>query len=183
MEIMEKPTFFPLLFRFYSHCLVFPFNELGLEMENLFRQIELQCENTMQEHLANRALDVLNSFLAAETGNLQGEYSRMFAVIENNDPLVAINFTEYSDSPSLDKLLDNMYDSDLALSYDEAPESITNLLDYFSLIVESELAVELMPVFIGILDAFGKQLLKQTTLQYYASLGNALLELNQLISE
>lgn len=183
MEYSENTSFFPLLFRFYSHALVFPYDELRLELEHIFRELELQCENNMHEHFANRALDVLNNFVETDINGLQGEFGRMFGLHDNIAPPVGINFTDYSASPEVDDLLDKMYESELALNFDEAPESITNLLDYFSLIVDSGEALSLMPLFTSILQGFGKRLIDKTSLQYYDSIGKALLELNQIIAD
>lgn len=183
MEEMEHTSFFPLLFRFYSHSLVFPYEELRMELEHLFRRLELQCENPMHEHFANRALALLNSLLEADMGDLQGDFGRMFGLRENGDPPVTINFTEYSNAPEVDDLLDKMYESDLALNFDEAPESITNLLDYFSLIVESEDGIKYMPLFTSVMSGFAKKLIAETSQPFYESVGKALLELNQIIAD
>lgn len=180
---MLDNTFYIQLFRYYSKCLTFPYDELRLELQHLFRQLEIHNRNTLDEQLAAHALDVLNFLQGEEISALQAEYTRIFTHEEGSDPLVSILFTDYATPEITEPVLDAMYDNLVDVSFDESPDSITNFLEYYSLLAETEDVLESLKTFVQVIGPFSKALYGNTTLNFYKELAKGLNEVAAVFAD
>ncbi len=180
---MTDNTFYIHLFRFYSKCLTFPYEELRLELQHIFRQLEINNRNEMEEHLAAHALEILNYFQGEDMSALQAEFTRMFTHDEDQDPLVSILFTDYGRGENTEHILDAMYENLVDISFDESPDSIPNLMEYYSLLAESEEINNAVKDFSSIIAPFSQKLLPGTTLGFYKEVSKGLSEISEIFEE
>jgi nitrate reductase assembly molybdenum cofactor insertion protein NarJ len=180
---MTENTFYTHLFRFYSKSLAPPYNELGLELLHIFRQMEIACQDELHEQLAAHCLDILNFFQGEDMSTLQGEYTRMFSYTEGEEPAVSIRFTSYGDPQAGFELMEKMYDSLLEISYDESPDSIINFLDFYSYLSENENVADYMEKFIGVAAAFSRHLNQAANINFYREVATGLNELCLFFNE
>lgn len=176
-------TFYSYIFRFYSKSLTFPYNELGWELQHLFRQMEVLYQNDLEEQLAGHALEVLNYFQGEEMITLQGEFSRMFSHVEGEEPLIAIHFTSYGNPGDADMILDHLFESTFDVSYDEAPESIINLLDYYSYLAETDDILEKLAEFVSVIKDFSQKLYDGSNINFYKELAKGLNEIAGVLAD
>ena len=160
---MIDNSFYTEIFRFYSKCLTFPYDELRLELQHIFRQLEIKNQNEIDEMLASHTLDVINFLQGEEISALQAEYARMFTYEEGQEPLVSILFTDYGNIEQTENILDDMYESLVDISFDESPGSITNMLEYYSLLAETGDIITSLKVFSSVIEPFSRQLYKEST--------------------
>jgi len=180
---MTEDAFFIQLFRFYSKCIAAPYNELGLELQHIFRQMEVNSMNELDEQLAAHCLDILNYFQGEDLVTLQAEFSRMFSHIEGEKPQISIRFTDYGDFDETQRILDSMYDSMLELSFDESPDSIINFLDYFSYLSEEGDVSGDLAVFNMVIKPFSEQFFKVANINFYKEVAKGLNELCQIFND
>lgn len=174
--------FYIHLFRFYAKALSFPYTELAFELQHIFRQLEINSQNELDEQLAAHALEVLNYFQGEEMSTMQGEFGRLFSSGEDSAALVSSLFTSYGPAEVAEELLDEMFETLLELRFDEAPESIVNLMDYYSFLAETDLDLEKLTPLVAILKEFSKTLYDITIINYYKELGKSLNELSALFN-
>jgi hypothetical protein len=180
---MNKDAFFIHLFRFYSKCIAAPYNELGFELQHIFRQMEVNSQNEVDEQLAAHCLDILNYFQGEDLSVLQAEFSRMFSHIEGEAPLLSIRFTDYGDFEETREIMDSMYDSMLEISFDESPDSIINFLDYFSYLSEEGDVSTALLAFSMIIAPFSEQFYKVSNINFYKEVAKGLNELCTLFND
>lgn len=176
-------TFYSHIFRFYSKSLTFPYTELGLELQHLFRQMEVLCQNELEEQLAGHTLEILNYFQGEEMSTMQGEYSRMFAHVEGEDPLLAIHFTAYGNPGDADQILDHLFDSSFDVTYDEAPDSVINLLDYYCYLAEADDIIDKLPEFASVIENFSQSLYQVSNINFYKEVAKGLHEMAKVLAE
>ena len=174
---MVESSFFIYLFRFYSKCIAAPYGELGFELQHIFRQMEITSQNELDEQMAAHCLDILNYFQGEELSALQAEFSRMFSHIEGETPLVSIRFTDYGNFEDVQKIMDDIYDSMLEVSYDESPDSLINFLDYFSYLSEAGEVVNVLNVFTMVIFPFSEQFYNASNINFYKEVAKGLNEL------
>ncbi len=180
---MVDNNFYIQIFRFYSKCLTFPYDELRLELQHIFRQLEINNQNELDEQLAAHTLDVLNFFQGEDISALQAEYTRMFTHEEGEEPLVSILFSDYGNDAQAEQLLDDMYENLVDISFDESPDSIPNLLEYYSFLAESEEIIDSLKIFSAVIEPFSRQLYTSTTLNFYKEISKGLSELADIFEE
>ncbi|KAA3609909.1 MAG: hypothetical protein D8M58_08300 [Calditrichaeota bacterium] len=180
---MVDNTFYIQLFRFYSKCLTFPYDELRLELQHIFRQLEINNQNELDEQLAAHTLDVLNFFQGEDVSALQAEFTRMFTHEEGDAPLVSLLFTDYGNVEKAEIILDDMYESLVDISFDESPASISNLLEYYSFLAETEEVLDALENLSLIIEPFGKKLYAESTLNFYKEIAKALSELASVFTD
>ena len=174
---MIESQFFVHLFRFYSKSLAPPYGELGLELQHIFRQMEITSQNELDEQIAAHCLDILNYFQGEELSALQAEFSRMFSHIEGEDPLISIRFIDYGDAEQVQNIMDDIYDAMLEVSYDESPDSLINFLDYFSFLSESGEIIAALPVFTQVMADFSGKFYNISNINFYKEVAKGLNEL------
>ena len=174
---MVESSFFIHLFRFYSKCIAAPYSELGLELQHIFRQMEISSQNELDEQLAAHCLDILNYLQGEEISVLQAEFSRMFSHIEGEAPLISIRFTDYGQAEAVQKIMDDIYDTMLEVSYDESPDSLINFLDYFSYLSETGEVLDALALFSMVLNPFSEEFYKVSNVNFYKEVAKGLNEL------
>jgi nitrate reductase assembly molybdenum cofactor insertion protein NarJ len=180
---MEDNIFFVHLFRFYGKCLGFPYTELGLELQHLFRQMEVSSQNELDEQLAAHCLDILNNFQGQEMSALQAEYARLFSHIEGEDASVSILFQDYGNPGNADAILEEIYDSLMDITFDESPDSMINFLDYYSYLSESGGITEKLSAFVDIVQPFSQKLFTSSGIYFYKETAKGLEELCDIFAE
>jgi len=180
---MTEDAFFIHLFRFYSKSIAAPYNELGFELQHIFRQMEVNSQSDVDEQLAAHCLDILNYFQGEDLSVLQAEFSRMFSHVEGEAPLLSIRFTDYGDFEENQRIMDNMYDSLLEISFDESPDSIINFLDYFSYLAEVGEVSAALPEFSMVIAPFSEKFYKASNINFYKEVAKGLNELCSLFND
>lgn len=178
-----ESSFYIHLFRFYSKCLAAPYDELGFELQHIFRQMEISSQNELDEQLAAHCLDILNYYQGEDTSSLQAEFTRIFSHIEGEAPLVSIRFTDYGDKERAQDILDEMYDSMLEISYDESPDSLINFLDYYSYLSETGEVVDALATFSMIFVPFCKKFYTAANINFYKEVAKGLSELAAIFKD
>lgn len=180
---MTDNSFFTHLFRFYSKCLAPPYGEVGLELQHIFRQMEITSQNELDEQLAAHCLDILNYFQGEDLSTLQAEFTRIFSHVEGEAPLVSIRFTDYGNFEEVQNIMDDIYDSLLEVSYDESPDSIINFIDYYSFLSESGEIIDSLPAFSKIVIPFSEQFYSVSILNFYKEVAKGLNELCTIFND
>ncbi len=174
------PRLVSLAARFYSRALRYPYDELTHEFQHLFREMEKYISTHIDNTITTRVLDVLNFYQGEEMRDLQAEFTRLFTPVENQEPLVSRYLSDFSVSMDSNDLQDRLYESALMLDVEEAPDSVCNVLDYFSALVEEapEEAEEVYEAFLKkSIPAFNENMFNGTTLNFYKELAKGLNEL------
>ena len=180
---MIDSSFFIHLFRFYSKCIAAPYSELAFELQHVFRQMEITSQNELDEQLAAHCLEVLNYFQGEEISSLQAEYTRMFSHPEDKQPLISICFTDYGNAEEAQRIMDDIYDTMLEVSYDESPDSLINFLDYFSYLSETGEVVDVLRQFVMIMMPFSQQFYKASNINFYKEVAKGLNELSVIFND
>jgi TorA maturation chaperone TorD len=133
----------PLFLRFYARCFLYPYEEMGYELQHLFRQLE-RGEILEKEvpHL-EQVLNIVNSYQGEEIKILRENFVSLFTQWEGHlpeCPLLASDFMKgfdkvYDSGPFIDDLLD----SGIPVNPEEEMDSVVNYLEYLSLLCESDL--------------------------------------------
>ncbi len=179
---MEE-NFYHHLFRFYARCLMFPYDEMGQELQHIFREMEKHGGDDIEVQLAGRTLEVINFYQGEDMSALQAEYGRLFSIRETTPPMLDINFTAYADTCRAEAFLDRIYESDLQVSFDEAPESILNFIGYFAYDADSLVEEEPRKLFVEVLAGFSRELSDKTMLNYYKEVSRGLNELTIVLAD
>jgi len=133
----------PLFLRFYGRCFLYPYDEMGYELQHLFRQIE-RGEILEEEVLhLEQILNTINSYQGEDIKILRENFVSLFTQWEGHRPdcpLLATDFMKgfgksYDSGPFIDKLLD----SGIPVNPEEEMDSVVNHLEYLSVICESDL--------------------------------------------
>ncbi|RMH60460.1 MAG: hypothetical protein D6677_13745 [Calditrichaeota bacterium] len=179
---MEE-NFYHHLFRFYARTLMFPYDEMGQELQYLFRQMEKQAIEPIEAQLSGRALEVINFYQGEEMSALQAEYGRLFSIKENERPLVDIHFLPYTTPARGEAFLDRIYESDLQVAFDEAPESMLNFIGFFAFDADSLTDPEQRKLFVEIVNGFSSALSDKTILNFYKEISRGLNELAVVLTD
>ena len=133
----------PLFLRFYARCFLYPYEEMGYELQHNFRQLE-RGEIIEEEipHL-EQVLNIINNYQGEEIKILRENYVSLFTQWEGHQPdcpLLASDFMQgfgksYDSGPFIDDLLD----SGIPVNQEEEMDSIVNHLEYLSVLCEGDL--------------------------------------------
>jgi len=133
----------PLFLRFYARCFVYPYEEMGYELQHHFRQLE-RSEILEEEvpHL-EQVLNIINSYQGEKIKVLRENFVSLFTQWEDHQPecpLLASNFLKglgkvYDSGPFIDDLLD----SGIPVNQEEEMDSVVNHLEYLSVLCEGDL--------------------------------------------
>ncbi|MGD9489495.1 MAG: hypothetical protein AB7W47_15860 [Calditrichaceae bacterium] len=186
METEFNKEVLSLSFRFYSKALSFPYDELTHEFQYLFREMEKMVESDLDNLIAAKVLDVINSYQGEEMSALQTEYSRLFSHNETEAPLISIQLTDFLSNSKHDELMDFLLESVIPIDLDEYPDTVMNVLDYFSSIIgeeSEEILNEFLEKFIAAgIPAFSEQVYKGSNLNFYKEIARGLNEMIYLIT-
>ncbi len=172
--MLNLPNVLELVFRFYSRALSFPYDQMGFEMQHLFREIEIKCQDEWDESLANKILDVINFFQGEEINELQGEYTHLFVHSKTENSKVGFTISDYCTDSTYNQLLDEIYDSGLGQTFDDVPDDISTLFDYGSLLLNDQNFDEKAGLFYIVLLSFSQQLHKQAAKNFYREIARGI---------
>ncbi len=175
-----------LIFRFYARVLAFPYDELTHELQHLFRQIEIYVETDIDTTGANTVLDILNYYQGEEMQDLQAEYARLFSPVNARKPFISLRLSEIAPHTDQYGLMDHLYESSLFIEMEDYPDSITNVLEYFSSLLlenDAEATEDFYNKYIKtVLPILGQQIYQGTNLSFYKAFARGLSEIVQLLS-
>ena len=125
-----------LIFKFYTQCFAFPYEEMNYELHNLFRVLDNEDLVEDELILTDQALTIINVYQGEEISNLRSEYVALFTSSGSENiicPIVASDFcklaTKRYDSFEAEEYI---YESGIPINTDEPVDSIVNYLQYFS---------------------------------------------------
>jgi TorA maturation chaperone TorD len=136
-------TQIPLFLRFYARCFLYPYEELGYELQHMFRQLERgEIHEDGIPHL-EQVLNIINHYQGEEIKLLRENYVILFTQLEGQHPqcpLLASDFMRGLGQPySPDSFTDDLLDSGIPVDSEEDLDSIINYLEYLSLLYEENL--------------------------------------------
>jgi len=143
MQKSQITSLTPLFLRFYARCFLYPYEELGYELQYLFRELERGEINEQEFPHLEQVLNIINSYQGEEIKVLRDNYVLLFTQWEGHKPdcpLLASDFMKgfgetYDSSPFIDHILD----SELPVNQEEEMDSIVNHLEYLSILCEDSL--------------------------------------------
>ena len=133
----------PLFLRFYARCFLYPYDEMGYELQHLFRQLE-RGEIIEEEipHL-EQVLNIINSYQGEEIKILRENYVSLFTQWEGHLPdcplLAGVFMQGFGKSHDSGLFIDDLLDSGIPVNPDEEMDSIINHLEYLSVLCEGDL--------------------------------------------
>ncbi len=179
-----NPQALSIAFRFYSRALVFPYDELTHEFQHLLRELEKNLETDIDNTIAAKILDILNYYQGEEMQSLQAEFTRMFTPVGDTKPLIPISVSELHPGIQIDSLIDELYESALALDLEEYPDSFVNIMDYQAFLFEEDLqsAMAFFEQYVksGFTE-FCRRLYQGSTLGFYKEAAKGLDEMIRLL--
>jgi TorA maturation chaperone TorD len=140
MQQSQITSLTPLFLRFYARCFLYPYEELGYELQHHFRQLE-RGEIKEQEisHL-EQVLNIINSYQGEEIKVLRDNYVSLFTQWEGHQPecpLLASDFMQgFGEVYDSSSFIDHLLDSELPVNQEEEMDSIVNHLEYLSILCE-----------------------------------------------
>jgi TorA maturation chaperone TorD len=133
----------PLFFRFYARCFLYPYEEMGYELQHLFRELERSAITEEEFPHLEQILNIINHYQGEEIKFLRENYVSLFTRWEGHEPdcpLLASEFMRglgrsYNPDPFTEDLLES------GIPVDEGGElgSIVNYLEYLSLLSEGDM--------------------------------------------
>ena len=128
------------LLHFYVKCFAYPYEEMIYELHHLYRILEQNVTNDEEFTFTNQILDLINSLQGIEFKELREEYVQLFTIYGEQEPLcplVASDFLQrHARHLDADSLMDLLFDSGVPFDESEPPDSLINILEYFSVIID-----------------------------------------------
>jgi TorA maturation chaperone TorD len=133
----------PLFLRFFARCFLYPYEEMGYELQYLFRELE---RGTLVEeefpHL-DQILNIINQYQGEDIKLLRENYVSLFTQWEGHQPdcpLLASTFMRgLGRSYNPDPFTNDLLESGIPVDEEGDLDSIVNYLEYLSLIAEGDL--------------------------------------------
>ena len=140
---MNKFTHFSFnLLQFYAKCFAYPYEEMVYELQHIYRVIEQNVSSDEEYTFTNQILETLNGFQGIEFKELREEYVQLFTNFGEQEslcPLIASDFLQRN-AKHID--VNYLYEifSDVGLPFDESepPDSLINILEYLSVIINPD---------------------------------------------
>jgi TorA maturation chaperone TorD len=124
------------LFKFYTQCFAFPYEEMNYELQNLYRLLENEISSDDEVFMSDQVLSIINQYQGEDLVNLRMEYVAIFTAQESGTiicPIIASDFCRFA-SKSYDstEAEEQIVDSGIPINPDEPIDSILNYLQYLS---------------------------------------------------
>lgn len=177
----------PLLLRFYARCFLFPYEEMGYELQHMFRQLEREeFPEEDYQHL-EQVLNVVNNYQGEDLKSLRDHYLHLFGNVEGDQPACPYFAGKFTRSLHIrynsDVFLDRLMDSDLPVDPEEPLDSIIHYLEYLALLYEfsTETNIEELYKFnnqhiLSWIPAFCERLLRTSQISFYREVAFGLSE-------
>lgn len=173
--------------RFYARSLSFPYDELAHELHYLFREIEKNIETDLDNTVASKILEVINSYQGEDMSALHGEYARLFSYIRDQEPPVSLRLTELD--PQIDhwKLNEQIMNALAVFDLEDTPDALPGILDLFSSSLEMDSDAAINDFYESFLlravPIFCEQVYRLTSLNFYKEVARSLNELIYLLRD
>jgi len=140
---MNKITPFSFnLLQFYAKCFAYPYEEMVYELQHIYRILEQKVSNDEEYTFTNQILEILNGFQGIEFKELREEYVQLFTKFGEQEslcPLIASDFLlRNAKHINVDSLFDMFLEVGLPFDESEPPDSIINILEYLSIIINPD---------------------------------------------
>jgi TorA maturation chaperone TorD len=144
MDINKISPFSSNLLQFYAKCFVYPYDEMFYELHHMYRTLEQNVSNDEEFTFTNQILEIVNNFQGIEFKDFREEYIQLFSTFGDQDPLCPILASEFLQRNAIhidtNSLYDMFLESCLPFDADEPPDSLINILEYFSIIINPDLS-------------------------------------------
>jgi len=173
--------------RFYARSLSFPYDELAHELHYLFREIEKNIETDLDNTVASKVLDVINSYQGEDMSALHAEYARLFSYVQDQESPVSMRVTDLD--PQIDpwKLNDQIMKASAVFDLEDAPDGLPGILDLFSGSLEMDSDAAISDFYESFLlrsvPMFCEQVYRLTGLNFYKEVARGLSELIYLLRD
>jgi TorA maturation chaperone TorD len=142
MDISKKTLFSTNILHFFVKCFAFPYEEMFYELHHIYRILEQNVTSDEEYTITNQILEIINEFQGIEFKDLREEYIQLFTNFEGQEPLcplIASDFLQrHAKHIDTDALFDAFYESGVPFDESEPPDSLINILEYFSIIINPE---------------------------------------------
>jgi TorA maturation chaperone TorD len=129
-----------LFLRFYARCFMYPYEEMGYELQHLFRQLERGGFSEDEYSHLDQILNIINSYQGEEIKTLRENYVMLFSQWEGGKslcPLIATDFCHrFNINYDSASFVDDLLDSGIPVNPEEPLDSIINYLEHFSLLCD-----------------------------------------------
>jgi TorA maturation chaperone TorD len=140
---MQQWLFFTqtaLFLRFYARCFLYPYEEMGYELQHLFRELERGALSDEEYPHLEQVLNIINHYQGEEIKLLRENYVSLFTQWEGHQPDCPLLASEFmrglGRSYSPDAFTDELLESGIPVDESDELDSIVNYLEYLSLISE-----------------------------------------------
>jgi TorA maturation chaperone TorD len=128
------------IIHFYTRCFNFPYEELVYELQHLFRILETDIEDEEYFQFVDQILTIVNLYQGEEQKLLRNDYQNLFVQTDEQSPLcplIASQFlSRYTRHYDVDKFNNLLFESGLHISAEEMGDTITNQLEYLSILCD-----------------------------------------------
>jgi TorA maturation chaperone TorD len=146
MDTNKISSFSSNLFRFYAKCFAFPYDEMFYELHHLYRTLEQNIYDEEEYIYLQQILEIINNFQGIEFKEMREEYVLLFTNVVEADPLCPFYATDflsrYGKHINTDLLSELFFEAGLPFDENESVDSIINLVEYFSILIDSFLNEE-----------------------------------------
>ncbi len=143
MQLFNVYPLTPLFLRFYARCLIFPYEEMGYELQHLFREIERGEINADEYPYLEQVLNVINHYQGEDLKELRDNYVTLFSQWENGQspcsPLAGYFTQSFGIDYDPETFIDLLIDSDIPTDPEDSMDSIVNYLEYFSILCDNQI--------------------------------------------
>ncbi len=173
------------LLQFYAKCFAYPYEEMLYELHHIYRVLEQNISNDEEYTFTNQILELINSSQGIEFKEMRENYVQLFINFGEQEPLcplIASDFllrnAKHIDSNSLVDLF-----TEIGLPFDEseAPDSLINILEYLSIIInpddifpEAEIDLYYQDFIMSWVPSFCDTLNKASGIGFYRDVANNL---------
>ena len=185
---MNKITPYSInILQFYVKCFSYPYEEMLYELHHIFRVLEQNVTNDEEYTFTDQILEIINGFQGIEFKELREEYVQLFTNFGEREslcPLIASDFLlRNAKHIDADSLFDLFTDSGLPFDESEPPDSLINILEYLSIIInpddsfsEAEIDLFYKDYIISWIPAFCDTLNKASGIGFYRDVAGNLKE-------
>jgi len=133
----------PLFLRFFARCFLYPYEEMGYELQHLFREMERGAISDEEIPHLEQVLNIINHYQGEEIKMLRENYVSLFTQWEGHQPDCPFLASEFMKglgrSYDPDPFTDDLLESGIPVDEGGDLDSIVNYLEYLSLISEGDL--------------------------------------------
>lgn len=142
MDINKITSSSSNLLQFYAKCFVYPYDEMFYELHHMFRILEQNINSDEEFTFTNQILEIVNGFQGIEFNDFREEYIQLFTNFGNQEPLCPLIASDFlirnARHIETESLYELFHECGLPFDEDEPTDSLINILEYFSIIINPE---------------------------------------------